>query len=194
MRTAAISRKTTETEISLQLNIDGQGRYAVDTDCGFINHMLELFTRHGRFDLKIDAAGDSWVDDHHLVEDLGIALGAAFRKALGEKKGICRYGDMTLPMDEALVMVVLDISGRVSVNLDYQVKDTVGRFDTELVDEFLKGFSRHLGLTLHVRQLAGENTHHIIEAIFKGLGRALAKACAVDEKAPQEVPSTKGVL
>ena len=194
MRTAAISRKTTETEISLQLNIDGQGRYAVDTDCGFINHMLELFTRHGRFDLKIDAAGVSWVDDHHLVEDLGIALGAAFRKALGEKKGICRYGDMTLPMDEALVMVVLDISGRVSVNLDYQVKDTVGRFDTELVDEFLKGFSRHLGLTLHVRQLAGENTHHIIEAIFKGLGRALAKACAVDEKAPQKVPSTKGVL
>lgn len=194
MRTAEINRKTAETDISLRLDLDGSGRCRIGTDCGFMRHMLELFAHHGRFDLELECRGDSNVDYHHSVEDMGIVLGEAFRKALGEKKGILRYGNQLLPMDEALILVSLDISGRVSVNLDYDVKPTVGDFDTELVDEFIKGFARHLGLTIHVRQLAGENTHHIIEGIFKAFGRALAKAVSIDRTHADEVPSTKGVL
>jgi len=207
MRTSEIKRKTNETDISLSLDIDGSGRYDISTDCGFLNHMLELFTRHGRFDISLRCAGDSEVDFHHTTEDIGIALGQAFREALGDKKGIVRYGSMMLPMDEALVLTALDISGRSCVNYDVELKSMkvsdgdgdvsamkVGAFDTELVEEFLTAFARELGLTLHVVEMAGSNTHHIIEAVFKGFGRALAEACAIDEKYAQEIPSTKGVL
>ncbi|MDD5986654.1 MAG: imidazoleglycerol-phosphate dehydratase HisB [Eubacteriales bacterium] len=194
MRQASIERTTAETEIALQLTLEGSGHCEVETDCGFLKHMLELFAHHGRFDLVMRCRGDSEVDYHHTVEDVGIVLGTAFRQALGDCRGIARYGDQLLPMDEALILVALDISGRVSVNLDYEVQPTVGTFDTELVAEFLKGFARHLGLTLHVRQLAGENTHHILEGIFKALGRAMAKAVTIEEGREKEIPSSKGVL
>lgn len=194
-RTSFIERNTNETQIKISLDLDGIGEYDIRTDCGFLKHMLELFARHGRFDLGIACKGDSYVDFHHTAEDIGIALGQAFAEALGDKKGICRYGSMMLPMDEALVLVSLDISGRSFVNFDVQLPAArVGDFDTELVKEFLLAFSRQLGLTLHVKQFAGENTHHIIEAIYKGFARALAKACAIDEKFADEIPSTKGVI
>ena len=207
MRKAEIKRDTKETQITMSLEIDGTGAYDIKTDCGFLKHMLELFARHGRFDLAIDCTGDSYVDYHHTVEDIGICMGQAFKEALGDKKGIVRYGSMMLPMDEALVLTSLDISGRAFVNYDVQlpamkVTDDsdetspmkVGDFDTELVKEFLLAFARELGLTLHVKMFAGENTHHIIEAVFKGFGRALAKACAIDPEFADEIPSTKGVL
>ena len=195
MRTVEAERITNETDIRLKLSVDGQGAYSVDTGCGFLNHMLELFTRHGGFNLELSCRGDVEVDDHHTVEDVGIALGQAFVKALGDKRGITRYGSMLLPMDEALVLCALDISGRAFLN--YQVSlptEKIGTFDTQLVEEFFAAFSRSLGLTLHLNKMAGTNSHHIAEACFKGFGRALAQACAIDEKRKFDIPSTKGVL
>ena len=195
MRTSEIIRKTGETDISLALNIDGKGTYNVDTGCGFLNHMLELFTRHGRFDLTVKCVGDTHVDDHHTAEDIGIALGQAFKEALGDKKGITRYGNMMLPMDETLILCALDISGRAYLNFDVDIPtEKVGTFDTELVKEFMMAFSRELGLTLHFVMMAGENSHHIIEAIYKALARALADAVKINEAYKDEIPSTKGML
>lgn len=195
MRRKKIVRDTKETQIILALEVDGTGAYEIDTGCGFFNHMMELFTRHGRFDIAIDCKGDTQVDYHHTVEDIGIALGRAFREALGDKKGIYRYGSMLLPMDEALILCAVDIGSRSSVNFDVEIPtQKVGDFDTELVKEFVLALSREMGLTVHIRMLAGENTHHIIEGIFKGLGRALRQACAIEEEFADEIPSTKGVL
>lgn len=195
MRQSVVIRNTAETQIKVTLDVLGRGKYDIQTECGFMKHMLELFTRHGRFDLQVLCEGDSYVDYHHTVEDIGIALGEAFLQALGDKKGITRYGNMILPMDEALVLVSLDISGRSCVVFDVDLPaERVGDFDTELVKEFFIGFSRALGLTVHIRKLAGENTHHIIEAIFKAFARALSKACAIDEDYADEIPSTKGLL
>jgi len=195
MRKSRIIRETKETKIELELNLDGSGSYQIDTGCGFLNHMLELFAKHGRFDLRITCKGDVEVDDHHTVEDVGIALGSAFLQAVGEKRGIRRYGNFLLPMDEALILCALDISGRASFVFDAAIPtQKVGTFDTELVQEFLLGFCRAFGLTLHVKQLAGENSHHIIEAIFKSLGRALNQAVLIDINYKDEIPSTKGSL
>lgn len=192
MRKTKVERNTTETRIVATVNLDGEGKYEVDTGCGFLDHMLELFARHGRFDIEIRCVGDTHVDDHHTVEDVAIVLGKAFDKALGDKAGIVRYGSMLLPMDEALLQVALDVSGRVCLIYNAQLKDKVGSFDTELVEEFLNAFVRQIGMTLHVNQLAGTNTHHIIEGIFKGLARALAQA--VEVKYGSDIPSTKGVI
>lgn len=195
MRRKKIVRDTKETQIVLALEVDGTGAYEINTGCGFLNHMLELFARHGRFDLAVDCKGDTHVDFHHTTEDIGIALGAAFRQALGDKRGIYRYGSMLLPMDEALIMTAVDISGRTSVNFDVDIPaQKVGDFDTELVKEFILAFARELGLTIHVRMLAGENTHHIIEGVFKSMARALRQACAIEKEYADEIPSTKGVL
>ena len=195
MRQAAIERNTKETRVSLTLCLDGQGRAEVDTGVGFLNHMLELLAFHSGFDLTVRCQGDTWVDDHHTVEDIGIALGQALSDALGDKKGITRYGNFLLPMDEALVLVAIDLSGRDT--LGYQVNlptEKVGTFDTELVKEFMLGFTRNAKACLHFHQLAGDNTHHIIEAMFKGLGRALRQAVSIDPKRAGETPSSKGVL
>lgn len=195
MRRKKIVRDTKETQIILALEVDGTGAYEIDTGCGFFNHMMELFTRHGRFDIAIDCKGDTDVDYHHTVEDIGIALGRAFREALGDKKGIYRYGSMLLPMDEALILCAVDIGGRSSVSFDVDIPaQKVGDFDTELVKEFVLALAREMGLTVHIRMLAGENTHHIIEGVFKALGRALRQACAIEEEYADEIPSTKGVL
>ena len=195
MRTSQIHRKTGETDIQLSLNIDGGVTYDIDTGCGFLNHMLELFARHGRFDLSLKCSGDSHVDDHHTTEDIGISLGQAFREALGNKRGILRYGSMMLPMDETLILCALDISGRAYLNFDVQIPtEKVGSFDTELTKEFMTALTREMGLTLHFKMLAGENSHHIIEAVFKALARALAQAAAISEEYADEIPSTKGVL
>lgn len=195
MRRKKIVRDTKETQIILALEVDGTGAYEIDTGCGFFNHMMELFTRHGRFDIAIDCKGDTDVDYHHTVEDVGIVLGRAFREALGDKKGIYRYGSMLLPMDEALILCAVDIGGRSSVSFDVEIPaQKVGDFDTELVKEFVLALSREMGLTVHIRMLAGENTHHIIEGVFKALGRALRQACAIEEEYADEIPSTKGVL
>lgn len=195
MRNAAITRKTAETDITLTLNLDGTGEVSVDTGVGFLDHMLTLFARHGRFDLAVSCAGDTHVDDHHSVEDVAIALGAAFREALGDKRGIVRYGSMLLPMDEALVLVAADLSGRSTLRYNLTLPaQKVGTFDTELTEEFFLAFTRAAGVTLHLRQLDGTNTHHIIEAAFKGFGRALRQAVAMDPDAAGEIPSTKGVL
>ena len=195
-RTASIKRYTTETKIDLFLDIDGEGRYDVDTGCGFLNHMLELFARHGNFNLNVKCQGDIDVDYHHTTEDTGIALGEAFAKALGDKRGILRYGDIILPMDETLIMVAVDIGGRAYLDFSevFIPAQKVGDFDTELVKEFMLAFTRTLGANIHIRQLAGENSHHIIEGIFKALSRALAKAAAMDEKNSGKIPSTKGVI
>ena len=190
-RSIDVARKTGETNIEMFLNLDGTGQYEVRTECGFMKHMLELFARHGGFDLNIRCQGDHYVDDHHAVEDMGIVLGKGFKEALGEKRGIRRYGSMLLPMDEALIMVALDISGRGTLVYDLELKDKVGTFDTELVKEFFLAFTREMGLTLHIKQIAGENTHHIIEGTFKGVARALKEAVAVEG---DEIPSTKGLL
>lgn len=195
MRTATIARKTVETDIRLTLNLDGSGRSEVHSGVGFLDHMLTLFARHGRFDLTVACEGDTWVDDHHSVEDIGICLGEAAAQALGDKRGITRYGSMLLPMDEALILCAVDISGRPMLCTELQIPtEKVGTFDTELVQEFLRAFAARAGLTLHVRQLAGSNSHHIIEGVFKALGRALSAAVAVDERAKDEIPSTKGML
>lgn len=195
MRRKKIVRDTKETQIVLALEVDGTGAYEINTGCGFLNHMLELFARHGRFDLAVDCKGDTHVDFHHTTEDIGIALGTAFRESLGDKRGIYRYGSMLLPMDEALILTAVDISGRTSVNFDVDIPaQKVGDFDTELVKEFILAFARELGLTIHVRMLAGENTHHIIEGVFKSMARALRQACAIEKEYADEIPSTKGVL
>ena len=181
MRRKKIVRDTKETQIILALEVDGTGAYEIDTGSGFFNHMMELFTRHGRFDIAIDCKGDTDVDYHHTVEDIGIALGRAFREALGDKKGIYRYGSMLLPMDEALILTAVDIGGRSSVNFDVEIPaQKVGDFDTELTKEFFLALVRHAGITLHIRQLAGENAHHIIEGAFKSVARSLAAAVKID--------------
>lgn len=195
MRTAQISRKTAETDIQLMLNLDGTGKSSMDTGCGFLDHMLTLFSRHGKFDLDVTCKGDTYVDDHHSVEDIGIVLGQAFREALGSKKGINRYGSIILPMDEALILAAVDFSGRGYLGYDLQIPtQKVGNFDTELVEEFWLGFIRNAGCTLHIRQLAGTNSHHIIEGTFKAAGRCLCQAAAIDPDFADEIPSTKGVL
>ena len=195
MRNAAITRKTAETDITLVLCLDGKGECSVSTGVGFLDHMLTLFARHGRFDLIVSCTGDTQVDDHHSVEDIAIALGAAVAECLGEKRGITRYGSMLLPMDEALVLCALDISGRGLLRFGLSIPtQKVGSFDTELVEEFFTAFCRTAGITLHLRQLDGTNSHHIIEAAFKAFGRALRQAAAVDPAIGDEIPSTKGVL
>ena len=195
MRQAELRRTTRETDITLSLKLDGKGYAEIDTGCGFLNHMLELFAFHGSFDLTVTCKGDTDVDDHHTVEDVGIVLGQAFSQALGEKKGIVRYGNFLLPMDETLVLVAIDLSGRDC--LGYQVTiptEKVGSFDTELVKEFMLAFTRTLRATLHFKQLAGENSHHIIEAMFKGLGRAMKQAAAIDPARAGIAASSKGTL
>ena len=195
MRRAEISRKTNETDIKLTLNLDGTGIAKINTGCGFLDHMLELFARHSGYDLEVDCVGDTRVDYHHTTEDIGIVLGQAFASALADKKGIYRYGDIILPMDEALILCAVDISGRGESYYGLQIPSyRVGDFDTELVEEFLRAFARDAGVTIHTKQLAGSNSHHIIEGTFKALARALAKASAINEKARDTVPSTKGVL
>lgn len=195
MRTSEINRNTNETKITLKLDLDGTGTSSVSTGCGFLDHMLTLFARHGRFDLDLTCEGDTWVDYHHTTEDVGICLGQAFAQAIGDKKGIVRYGDITLPMDETLMICAVDISGRAYLGFDVDIPNPkVGDFDTELAEEFFLGFVREAKVTLHFKQLAGKNTHHIIEGIFKAFGRALRKSVAIDPDFAEEVPSTKGVL
>jgi len=195
MRKGEINRTTTETEIKLSFNLDGTGNYSVNTGIGFLDHMLELFTRHGRFDLEINCRGDIHVDSHHSVEDIGICLGDAFSKALGDAKGICRYSDVTLPMDEALVLCAVDVSGRGHLNLDITLPDRlVGAMDAELFEEFMLAFVRKAGVTVHIRMLDGKNAHHILEACFKAFARALRAAVKKDDEFGDEIPSTKGVL
>ena len=195
MRNAAITRKTAETDITLALNLDGSGEASVSTGVGFLDHMLTLFAKHGRFDLILSCRGDTYVDDHHSVEDVGIALGSAFAEAIGDKRGVNRYGSMLLPMDEALVLAAVDLSGRSMLRYGLTLPaQKVGAFDTELAEEFFLAFTRTAGVTLHLRQLDGTNTHHILEAAFKGFGRALRQAAAIDPAAANEIPSTKGVL
>ena len=195
MRNATIQRTTTETDISLVLELEGTGRYDIQTGCGFLDHMLQLFARHGRFDLTIRCKGDTWVDYHHTVEDVGICLGQAFRQALGEMRGIARYGNFLLPMDESLVLCAVDLSGRAALGWGMELPAAkVGDFDTELCKEFWLAFVRSCLCSLHAKQLAGENTHHLIEAAFKGLARALAQAVAIQPGQEGEIPSTKGLL
>lgn len=195
MRTAQFTRNTAETQISIKLNLDGSGQSDIDTGCGFLDHMLTLFSRHGRFDLTVYCTGDTQVDYHHTVEDIGIALGTAFSQALGDKRGICRYGDTTLPMDEALILTAVDISGRSCLGFDLPIPtQKVGQFDTELVEEFWLGFVRKAECTLHFKELAGSNSHHIIEGAFKSAARSLKKAVLIDPSYADEIPSTKGVL
>ena len=195
MRTSQFIRNTAETKISIKLNLDGSGQSDISTGCGFLDHMLTLFSRHGRFDLNVRCAGDTQVDYHHTVEDIGIALGTAFSQALGDKRGICRYGDTVLPMDEALILTAVDISGRSYLGFDLPIPtQKVGEFDTELVEEFWLGFVRKAELTLHFKELSGSNSHHIIEGAFKSAARSLKKAVLIDPSYADEIPSTKGVL
>ena len=195
MRTAQIERKTAETDIALSLNLDGSGKSDIRTGCGFLDHMLTLFARHGRFDLNLLCRGDVAVDFHHTTEDVGIVLGTAFAEALGDKRGIERYGDTVLPMDEALVLTAVDLSGRACLGYALEVPtEKVGSFDTELVQEFWMAFVRSAACTLHIRQLSGGNSHHIIEAAFKSAARSLKKAVSINAACAGEIPSTKGVL
>ena len=195
MRIGNIKRDTAETQIELSINLDGKGKAQLNIPCGFITHMLTLFARHSGFDIKINAKGDTFVDDHHLVEDIGICLGKAFKEALGDMKGITRYGSMLLPMDEALLESAVDISGRpyLSYKLD-NLTEKVGSFDTELVEEFFISFVRNADITLHLIKRDGKNTHHIIEGAFKSVARALRIAVSLDNRFADEIPSTKGVL
>ncbi len=195
MRTASIDRKTNETDIKITLNLDGEGRSKIDTGCGFLDHMLTLFAKHGRFDLNVTCKGDTEVDYHHTAEDIGIVLGQCFKQALGDKKGIIRYGNMILPMDEALILSAVDISGRSFLKCSFfGLTEKVGDFDTELVEEFFMAFVRNAELTLHIKQFDGKNTHHIIEGTFKSVARSLKDAVSIDPKFSNEIPSTKGVL
>ena len=195
MRTAKLRRTTGETDVAVVLDLDGTGKSEISTGCGFLDHMLTLFARHGRFDLTVQAKGDTWVDDHHTVEDVGITLGDAFAQALGEKRGVTRYGSTILPMDEALILTAVDLSGRGLLCCGLAIPtEKVGAFDTQLTGEFFAAFARRADLTLHVKQLAGANSHHIIEGAFKSLARSLRTAVAIDPAAAGEVPSTKGVL
>ena len=194
-RSTQIERKTGETDIRLTLNLDGCGHSDVDSGCGFLDHMLTLFARHGRFDLTLSCAGDVQVDDHHTVEDIGICLGEAFLECLGDKRGITRYGDITLPMDESLILCAVDLSGRGVLGYALDIPtEKVGTFDTQLCEEFFLAFVRESRMALHLRQLAGSNSHHIIEGAFKAAARALRKAVALDPDAQDEIPSTKGIL
>lgn len=195
MRTAEINRKTNETDIKLKLNIDGTGESKINSGCGFLDHMLILLARHARFDLEVTCTGDTYVDYHHTVEDIGIALGEAFKEAVGDKKGITRYGSFILPMDETLILSAVDISGRCHLNYSLQIPAfKVGDFDTELAEEFFLGFVRKAEITLHIKQLEGKNSHHIIEGTFKSVARSLKEAVAIDKRFENEIPSTKGVL
>jgi imidazoleglycerol-phosphate dehydratase len=195
MRKGEITRKTAETDITLTLDLDGTGKSDIQTGVGFLDHMLELLARHGRFDLTVKCKGDTHVDNHHSVEDIGICLGTAFAQALGDARGIYRYSDVTLPMDEALVLCAVDISGRSHLSMDVTLPDRpVGAMDSELLEEFLQAFVRKAGLTLHIRMLDGKNAHHIIEACFKALARALRAAVKIDPENSDEIPSTKGTL
>ena len=195
MRNSTINRKTAETDIKLNLNLDVCEKGVIKTGCGFLDHMLELFAKHGRMTLSVLCNGDTYVDYHHTVEDIGIALGQAFKEALGDKRGITRYADITLPMDEALILSAVDISGRgmLCMNLEMRARK-VGDFDTELVEDFFEAFATNAGVTLHIRQLAGRNTHHIIEGTFKAVARAMRAAVKIDAEVKDEIPSTKGVL
>lgn len=193
MRTYETSRKTAETDISLTLNLDGTGKSSIDTGCGFLNHMLTLFAAHGKFDLTVKCVGDTEVDDHHSAEDIGIVLGQAFQAALGDKRGITRYGSFLLPMDEALILTAVDISGRSCLCYGLEIPtQKIGTFDTELVEEFFLAFTRNCPMSLHIRQMAGKNAHHIVEGAFKSVARSLKAAVALD--GTNEIPSTKGVL
>ena len=195
MRSAQVNRTTAETDIKLSLNLDGSGKSEINTGVGFLDHMLTLFAAHGRFDLKVYCKGDTYVDCHHSVEDIGIALGKAFYDALGDKKGIHRYGDTILPMDESLILTAVDFSGRSFLDCALNIPtEKVGDFDTELVEEFWQGFVRQAQCALHIRKLSGKNSHHIIEGAFKSAARSIKTAVAIDEKYKNEIPSTKGVL
>jgi imidazoleglycerol-phosphate dehydratase len=195
MRSAEIVRKTKETDISLWINLDGKGESNINSGCGFFDHMLTLFSNHSRFDLNVTCVGDVEVDYHHTVEDIGICLGLAFKKALGDKKGINRYGDTILPMDEALILSAVDVSGRSFLAYGLKPKaKRVGNFDVELIEEFFIAFTTNAGINLHLTQLAGKNTHHILEGAFKSLARSLKTAVAVNQELKDEIPSTKGVL
>ena len=195
MRNALINRKTAETDINLSLELDGTGKSSIDTGCGFMDHMLTLFASHGRFDLNVSCKGDTYVDYHHSVEDIGIALGMAFKEALGDKKGIHRYGDTVLPMDESLILTAVDFSGRSFLGYDMDsLTEKVGDFDTELEEEFWMGFVRQAECAVHIRKISGKNTHHILEGSFKSMGRSLRMAVAIDPEFKDEIPSTKGVL
>ena len=195
MRQAEVSRKTGETDIRVALTLDGTGKYSINTGVGFLDHMLTLFARHGRFDLEVSCKGDTYVDDHHSVEDIGIALGKAFEQALGDKKGVTRYGSTILPMDESLILSAVDLSGRGLLVYDLSIPaEKVGTFDTELAEEFWHAFVRRAGAALHIRKFAGSNTHHLLEASFKAAGRALREAVSMDPTAQNEIPSTNGVL
>ena len=195
MRKVTIDRKTKETDISLTLNLDGKGSANINTGCGFFDHMLDLFARHARFDLDVCCKGDINVDYHHTVEDVGIVLGQALKKALGDMKGIIRYGSTTLPMDESLILTALDISGRSYLKLDLPIRASkIGDFPVELVEEFFLAFVRHAGITLHVVKMAGTNAHHVVEGTFKSFARSLKIAVSIDEEFKDEIPSTKGVL
>ena len=193
MRAAEIMRKTAETDIILKLNLDGSGKSDIATGCGFLDHMLTLFAAHGKFDLSVTCNGDTKVDDHHSVEDIGICLGQAFQKALGDKRGITRYGSFLLPMDEALILTAVDISGRSCLCYELDIPtEKIGTFDTELVEEFFFAFTRNCPMSLHIRQLAGKNSHHIVEGCFKSFARSMKSAVALDGS--NAIPSTKGVL
>ena len=195
MRIAEINRNTAETEMFVRLNLDGKGEGNIDTACGFLDHMLELFARHGRFDLTVHCQGDIHVDYHHTVEDIGICIGQAFAKALGSKKGIRRYADTTLPMDESLILSAVDISGRGGCYYDMELPaQKVGDFDTELDQEFWIAFAQNAGITLHLRKIAGRNTHHILEGGFKSVARSMRTAVSIDPAFANEIPSTKGLL
>ena len=195
MRISTVKRQTAETNIALTLNLDGSGVSAIDTGCGFFDHMLTLFARHGGFDLTLTCKGDTYVDDHHTVEDVGICLGKALSEALGDKRGIKRYGDRILPMDEALILSAVDVSGRGGCFMDMNIPtEKVGTFDTQLCEEFFIALAQNGGLTLHIRQLAGRNSHHIIEGTFKSVARSLSEAVSIDEKNANAIPSTKGLL
>ena len=193
MRAYEITRRTAETDIFLSLNLDGTGKSTIDTGCGFLNHMLTLFAAHGKFDLTVKCIGDTHVDDHHSAEDIGIMLGQAFQAALGDKRGITRYGSFLLPMDEALILTAVDISGRACLCYGLEIPtQKIGTFDSELVEEFFLGFTRNCPMSLHIRQMAGKNAHHIVEGAFKSVARSLKAAVALD--GTNDIPSTKGVL
>ncbi len=195
MRKVSIERNTNETKISLCLNLDGSGKSNIQTGCGFLDHMLTLFSKHGRFDLDVKCVGDTEVDFHHTAEDIGIVLGQALLKALGDMKGITRYGYMILPMDEALILTAIDISGRGFLRYNLDIKtEKIGEFDTELIKEFFLSFVREAKITLHINELSGANSHHIAEGAFKSFARALSAAVKIDEEYKNEIPSTKGML
>ena len=195
MRQTTVNRKTGETDITLTLNLDGKGIASIDSGCGFLDHMLTLFAKHGNFDLSLTCKGDTYVDDHHTVEDIGITLGKAIAECIGDKRGINRYGFFILPMDESLILTALDLSGRCTLCMNLNLPATkVGTFDTELIEEFFAALTRSAEMTLHIQQMAGKNTHHIIEGTFKSFARSLRAAVTIDEKNADQIPSTKGSL